>query len=79
MLLILKLLGWCKSQNLQWSCCLFCIYTYPAVKIKNLQHDSRYTCKPIKDFDSGRSMSTDVNIKYQQQQTNYLNSLALFK
>ena len=29
MLLTLNLLGGCKSQNLQLSCCKFCTYTHP--------------------------------------------------
>ena len=59
MLKILNLLGGCKSQTLQSSCCKssgckFFIYTHPAVNKKKIEHESRYSCKPIKDYDFER-------------------------
>ena len=77
-MLILNLLGNCKSQNLQLSYCKF-FYLHPTSKFKtyNMTVDIHLSRSKISILNGSRS--TDVNTKYQQQKSNNLNSLAFFK
>ena len=69
------LLSECKSQNLQLSCCKFCIYNHPVnLKIYNMTVDIHVSRSENLILNGNRC--TDVNTKYQQQQTNNLYSLA---
>ena len=78
MLLILNLLGGCKSQNLHLSCCKFSIYTHQLnSKFYNMTVDIHVNRSENLILNGSRS--TDVKTIYQQQQqqqTNNLNALA---